>query len=134
MAWDDLGDLEHRLLLALQRFDWEAADVWSSPVEELDATFLDFAEDLPCEPIPLCPSPMEMADPAPRMFIIGHPGGRDLEFSLNDNRLVASNSQKLHYRTLAHQPRVAVRAARFSTPRGGSGGTSSRGQVEDAQT
>src|SRR6516165_7211438 len=26
MAWDDLGDLEHRLKLALHRFDWEAAD------------------------------------------------------------------------------------------------------------
>ena len=26
MAWDDLGDLEHRFRLALQRFDWEAAD------------------------------------------------------------------------------------------------------------
>jgi V8-like Glu-specific endopeptidase len=33
------------------------------------------------------------------MYIIGHPGGRDLEFSLNDNRLIACNSQKLHYRT-----------------------------------
>lgn len=26
MAWDDLGDLEDKLHLALQRFDWEAAD------------------------------------------------------------------------------------------------------------
>ena len=26
MAWNDLGDLEHQLQLALQRFDWEAAD------------------------------------------------------------------------------------------------------------
>jgi hypothetical protein len=73
--------------------------VWSSPVEELDATFLDLAEDLLCEPMHLSASPMEMADPAPRMYIIGHPGGRDLEFSLNDNHLVACNSQKLHYRT-----------------------------------
>jgi Trypsin-like peptidase domain/MAP3K TRAFs-binding domain len=73
--------------------------VWSSPVEELDATLLDFAEDLRCEPMHLSASPMQMADPAPRMYIIGHPGGRDLEFSLNDNRLVACNSQKLHYRT-----------------------------------
>jgi hypothetical protein len=73
--------------------------VWSSLVEELDATFLDFAEDLPCEPLHLASNPMSIADPAPRMYIIGHPGGRDLEFSLNDNRLVACNPQKLHYRT-----------------------------------
>ncbi len=26
MAWDDLGDLENRLQLALWRFDWESAD------------------------------------------------------------------------------------------------------------
>ncbi len=74
--------------------------VWSSAVEELDATFLEFSEDhLPCEPLHLSPSAILTADPAPRLYIIGHPGGRDLEFSLNDNRLVASNPQKLHYRT-----------------------------------
>jgi Trypsin-like peptidase domain/MAP3K TRAFs-binding domain len=90
-AWANFQMIEKRVQLK--------SIVWSSPVEELDATFLDFAEDLVCEPMPLWPSPMEIADPAPRMFIIGHPGGRDLEFSLNDNRLVACNSQKLHYRT-----------------------------------
>ena len=26
MPWDDLGDLENRLQLALQRFDWDTAD------------------------------------------------------------------------------------------------------------
>jgi Trypsin-like peptidase domain len=90
-AWANFQMIEKRVQLK--------SIVWSSPVEELDATFLDFAEDLLCEPMPLWPSPMEMAEPAPRMLIIGHPGGRDLEFSLYDNRLVACNSQKLHYRT-----------------------------------
>ena len=47
----------------------------------------------------LYPSPIKMADPPPRIYIIGYPGGRDLELALNDNRLVACNSQKLHYRT-----------------------------------
>jgi hypothetical protein len=73
--------------------------VWSSPVAELDATFVDLAEDLTGAGVPIDPAPMEMADPGPRMYIIGHPGGRDLEFSLNDNRLIACNSEKLHYRT-----------------------------------
>jgi tetratricopeptide (TPR) repeat protein len=90
-AWANFQMIEKRVQLK--------SIVWSSPVEELDATFLDFAVDLPCEPMHLDPSPMQIADPAPRMYIIGHPGGRDLEFSLNDNRLVACNSQKLHYRT-----------------------------------
>jgi hypothetical protein len=73
--------------------------VWSSPVPELDATFLDFAEPLTGKPMSLYPSPMQMAEPGPRMYIIGHPGGRDLEFSLNDNRLIACKAEKLHYRT-----------------------------------
>jgi hypothetical protein len=73
--------------------------VWSSPVHELDATFLDLAEDITGDPISLFPAPLQMADPGPRMYIIGHPGGRDLEFSLNDNRLIACNAEKLHYRT-----------------------------------
>ena len=90
-AWANFQMIEKRVQLK--------SIVWSSPVEELDATFLDFAEDLPCQPLHLSPSPMSIADPAPRMYIIGHPGGRDLEFSLNDNRLVACNPQKLHYLT-----------------------------------
>jgi hypothetical protein len=73
--------------------------VWSSPVAELDATFLDFDGPLTCEPLPLSPSALVMAEPGPRLYIIGHPGGRDLEFSLHDNRLLACNQEKLHYRT-----------------------------------
>jgi tetratricopeptide (TPR) repeat protein len=91
-AWANFQMIEKRVELK--------SLVWSSPVEELDATFLEFSEDhLPCEPLHLSPSAILTADPAPRLYIIGHPGGRDLEFSLNDNRLVASNPQKLHYRT-----------------------------------
>jgi hypothetical protein len=73
--------------------------VWSSPVGDLDATFLDLTEDLTGAPISLFPAPLQMADPGPRVYIIGHPGGRDLEFSLNDNRLIACYPDKLHYRT-----------------------------------
>ncbi len=72
---------------------------WFSPVSELDATFLELAEPVDCDPMPLSVAPIELADPAPRMYIIGHPGARDLEFSLQDNRLIACNEQKLHYRT-----------------------------------
>ena len=40
-----------------------------------------------------------MAEPPPRLYIIGHPSGRDLELSLQDNHLLACNEKVLHYRT-----------------------------------
>lgn len=74
--------------------------VWSSPVDQLDASFLELEGVLPNSvPIPLCPAPMKMTTPAPRMYVIGCPGGRDLEISLHDNRLVAFNETRLHYRS-----------------------------------
>jgi V8-like Glu-specific endopeptidase len=33
------------------------------------------------------------------MYIIGHPSGRDLELSLQDNYLLACNEMLMHYRT-----------------------------------
>ncbi|HVI77481.1 MAG TPA: serine protease, partial [Candidatus Acidoferrum sp.] len=57
------------------------------------------ASKVDCVPMQLFPNPLQMAEPGPRMYIIGHPGGRDLEFSLNDNRLIACSDEKLHYRT-----------------------------------
>jgi V8-like Glu-specific endopeptidase len=74
---------------------------WSSQPGDLDAAFVELAEDLTCDPIPISPSPIQMTSPAPRVYIIGHPGGRDLEFSLSDNQLIACNPQKLHYRASA---------------------------------
>lgn len=74
--------------------------VWSSPVGELDATFLSLKGDPPpADALPVEPTPMKMNEPPPRMYIIGHPGGRDLELSLNDNLLLACNERLLHYRT-----------------------------------
>lgn len=74
--------------------------LWDSPVRECDASFL-ILESIPPDvaPIPLCPFAAEMKDPAPRMYIIGHPGGRDTEISLYDNQLIACNETRLHYRT-----------------------------------
>lgn len=40
-----------------------------------------------------------MADPPPRVYIIGHPSGRDLEFSLHDNVMLGCTTRLLHYRT-----------------------------------
>jgi hypothetical protein len=75
--------------------------VWESSYKDLDATFLRLSGDGVPTPTPLDLHriPVEMADPAPRMYIIGHPDGRDLEISLQDNLLVACNERLVHYRT-----------------------------------
>jgi len=71
-----------------------------SPVNELDATFLELP-NLPsgAQPLPLDPALLVVANPPQRLYIIGHPGGRDLEFSLQDNYLLAANERLVHYRT-----------------------------------
>jgi DNA/RNA endonuclease G (NUC1) len=71
-----------------------------SPVNELDATFLELPNLPPgAEALPLEPKVLEVANPPQRLYIIGHPGGRDLEFSLQDNYLLAANERLVHYRT-----------------------------------
>jgi V8-like Glu-specific endopeptidase len=77
--------------------------VWSSSFREMDAAFLKLRPNAngepKAEPLRLHERALAMADPTPRMYIIGHPAGRDLELSLQDNLLVASNDTLLHYRT-----------------------------------
>ena len=76
--------------------------VWTSAPNELDATFLRL-KGLPASAQPLAIHTREIeltaAAPALRLYIIGHPGGRDLEISLQDNNLLAANEKLLHYRT-----------------------------------
>ncbi len=73
--------------------------VWTSPPVTLDATLLTLKGQPSAPPLRLHRRPAVMADPAPRMYIIGHPAGRDVELSLQDNHLLASNGTRLHYRT-----------------------------------
>lgn len=71
-----------------------------SPVNELDATFLDLPNLPPnATALPLDPSVLKIDTPPQRLYIIGHPGGRDLEFSLQDNHLLAATERLVHYRT-----------------------------------
>jgi V8-like Glu-specific endopeptidase len=49
--------------------------------------------------LPLDPSVLKLDTPLQRLYIIGHPGGRDLEFSLQDNYLLAASERLVHYRT-----------------------------------
>lgn len=79
--------------------DVEERVYWSSLYSELDATFLELKQEPKAKPLPLYSSAMEMKEPPPRMYIIGHPSGRDLELSLQDNYLVGCNDTFVHYRT-----------------------------------
>ena len=76
--------------------------VWSRPYTDLDATFVSLEGVPKAQPLILHQRAMQMTQPpkpAPRLYIIGHPAGRDLEISLQDNHLLACNNKFLHYRT-----------------------------------
>jgi hypothetical protein len=72
--------------------------IFSSPPEELDVSVLRIdkpAPDVP--PIPVA-SGLPLADGEQRVYIIGHPRGGGLSFSLQDNLLLDLEDPRLHYR------------------------------------
>jgi hypothetical protein len=73
--------------------------VWSSPDLALDATLCRLT-DLPpgARPLTLETAPIEMSQPPARVYVIGHPAGRDLELSLHDNLMLACDPRRVHYR------------------------------------
>jgi hypothetical protein len=75
------------------------AVVWSSPAEALDCTVVALENSPAVQPLEMSTARITLTEPPPRLYIIGHPGGRDVEFSLQDNLLVGCNDQLLHYRT-----------------------------------
>ena len=81
-----------------QRVDCDRI-VWSSPPDKLDATFVTLKARPDTSPVPLFEKKVRFTEPASRVYIIGHPGGRDLELSLHDNLLLGCDDVKLHYRT-----------------------------------
>jgi Trypsin-like peptidase domain len=74
-------------------FQVEDEVVWSSPYMELDATLLALKGEPQAKPLELSTRAMQMVQPPPRMYIIGHPRGRDLELSLQDNHLEAQHGE-----------------------------------------
>jgi hypothetical protein len=80
-------------------FEVEDEVVWTSTPTKLDATFLVLKGQPAAQPLRLHKRAMEMANPVPRLYIIGHPRGRDLELSLQDNQLLGCNDTLVHYRT-----------------------------------
>jgi S1-C subfamily serine protease len=72
--------------------------LWTSSPDDLDATLLRLEE----QPSGFKLYPITSGVPLPeegRVYIIGHPGGRELSISLNDNLLLDWQDPWLHYRT-----------------------------------
>ncbi|HYH10482.1 MAG TPA: serine protease [Thermoanaerobaculia bacterium] len=75
-----------------------AEQLWTSPVGELDATIVRLdahVEDV--EPYPLC-ADVPPLDPPSRVYVIGHPHGGTMSFSIADNLLIADVDPRLQYR------------------------------------
>ena len=72
--------------------------LWSSPPEELDASLLRL-EDIPTglTPYPIARN-LPLADGEQRVYVIGHPKGGSLSFSIEDNQLLDHEAPRIHYR------------------------------------
>lgn len=90
IMFEALGNKKHKVARVL----------WTSPPHELDATILSLKSLPPqIEPLPLDLSPVRMSIPPPRMCLIGHPSGGELQISMQDTHLLAANDRVIHYRT-----------------------------------
>jgi len=76
--------------------------VWSSSHTDLDATFVRLEKEPTAPALVLHPRAVRMTQPpanVQRLYIIGHPAGGDLQFSIEDNHLLSCDDTLLHYRT-----------------------------------
>jgi S1-C subfamily serine protease len=83
------GDAEvsFEAIEAGRRYDI-AAVLWNSPVERHDASLLRLAEPVSgVAPLPIAAA-LPVVDESARVYVIGHPGGRELAFSFQDNELL----------------------------------------------
>jgi len=73
--------------------------VWTSPPTELDATLIRLNRPAPIvQQYPIAqrlPNP----DGKQRIYVVGHPKGGKLSFSLHDNLLLDHQAPRIHYRT-----------------------------------
>jgi hypothetical protein len=87
-AFDAVGGQEFRVQELL----------WTSPPEELDASLLRIDPPVPSlQPYSLAKN-LPLADGVQKVYVIGHPGGRTLSISLNDNLLLDWDDRLIHYR------------------------------------
>jgi hypothetical protein len=84
--------------------------LWTSPSDRHDASLLRLTSQMTSiEPLPVARS-LPAVEKAARVYVIGHPGGRDLAFSFQDNELLDHEGppggapqipgvSRVHYRT-----------------------------------
>jgi hypothetical protein len=73
--------------------------IFNSPIGELDATLLQLDRSVPgVEPYPIAPALPDRNGPQ-RLYVVGHPLGGGLSFSLQDNLLLDWDQRRVHYRT-----------------------------------
>src|SRR6185503_13479072 len=81
--------------------DFKVAEViCTSPPDALDFTLARLSPRLTkWDACPLNTAQKQITDLYPRVYVIGHPGGRELTFSLSDNVVLGFRTPRLHYRT-----------------------------------
>jgi S1-C subfamily serine protease len=79
---------------------WRLTEVvYSSPIGEFDATLLRLDRPVAgVEPYPIA-ARMPPLGAAQRVYVVGHPLGGGLSFSMQDNLLIDWDERKVHYRT-----------------------------------
>ncbi len=78
--------------------EYQVSLLWSSPPDELDATLLRIDPPITgLTPYPVAKN-LPLGDGKQKVYVIGHPGGRSLSLSLNDNLLLDYDDRLLHYR------------------------------------
>jgi len=84
--------------------------VWSSPPHLHDATLLRLQDPITgIEPLPIARG-LPVVEPSAVVYIIGHPGGRDLAFSCQDNELLDHEGPPGGKRRIQGVSRVHYRA------------------------
>jgi hypothetical protein len=84
--------------------------VWSSPPHRHDATVLRLQDPVTgIEPLPIARG-LPVVEPSAVVYIIGHPGGRDLAFSCQDNELLDHEGPPGGKRQIPGVSRVHYRA------------------------
>jgi S1-C subfamily serine protease len=78
---------------------WKGKLIFNSPIGELDATLLQLDRPVPVsERYPIAPSLPDRRG-GRRVYVVGHPQGGGLAFSLQDNLLLDWDQRLVHYRT-----------------------------------
>jgi hypothetical protein len=73
--------------------------LWSSPPGKFDATIVRLDRPVPCDSLYPVAKRLPVLDPPQQVYVIGHPGGRALSLSLQDNLLLDHQDPLIHYRT-----------------------------------